>query len=358
MHKKLFIPGPVEVTTQSLHDMGVPMVGHRSKDYEKIHAFCVENVKKVLYTDKFIWIGTCSSTGLMEGAILNLCRKKVLSVVLGAFSDRWNKIAKANGHESVRLEYEWGKAAKPSDIDSKLSEGGFDLVTVVFNETSTGVMSPLKDIAGVMKKYPDVILAVDAVSGMAAARIEVDAWDLDFILAGTQKAWSLPPGLAVAAVSERCFKRAETIEHRGFYFDLLNAKEYAAGKRSNQTPSTPGISLVHALGRQAERYSRDLEAHWAKHVEMAKFVQDWARDRGFELFAEPGYESLSLTCIKNTRGISVAGLNAELGKRGYMLSNGYGKLKEQTFRIAHMGTMTLTEVRDLLLNVDDILGFK
>ncbi len=358
MHKKLFIPGPVEVTTQSLHEMSVPMVGHRSTDYEKIHAFCVENVRKVLYTDRFIWIGTCSSTGLMEGAILNLCKKKVLSVVLGAFSDRWNKMAKANGRESVRLEYEWGKAAKPEDIDAKLSEGGFDLVTVVFNETSTGVMSPLKDIAGVMKKYPDVLLAVDAVSGMAAARIEVDAWDLDFVLAGTQKAWSLPPGLAVAAVSERCFKRAETIEHRGFYFDLLSAREYAAGKRSNQTPSTPGISLVHALGRQAERYSRDLEAHWAKHVEMAKFVQDWARNRGFELFAEPGYESLSLTCIKNTKGISVAGLNAELGKRGYMLSNGYGKLKEQTFRIAHMGTMTLTEVRDLLLNVDDILGYK
>jgi aspartate aminotransferase-like enzyme len=358
MHKKLFIPGPVEVTPRSLHDMSVPMVGHRSKDYERIHAFCVENVKKVLYTDRFIWVGTCSSTGLMEGAILNLCKKRVLSVVVGAFSDRWNKIAKANGKDTDRLEYEWGRAAKPEDIDKKLSSGDFDLVTLVFNETSTGVMSPLADIAGVMKRYPDVLLAVDAVSGMAAAKVEVDAWDLDFILAGTQKAWSLPPGLAVAAVGEKCFQRAESIENRGYYFDLLNARQYAAGKRSNQTPSTPGISLVHALGRQAERYAADLDAHWAKHIEMAEFVRSWAVDRGFELFAEPGYESVSLTCIRNTRGISVAELNAELGERGYALSNGYGKLKEQTFRIAHMGTTTLPEVRDLLLNVDDVLGFK
>ncbi len=358
MHKKLFIPGPVEVTPESLHDMAVPMVGHRSKDYEKIHAFCVDNVKKVLYTDKFIWVGTCSSTGLMEAAILNLCKKKVLSVVVGAFSDRWNKIAAANGKQTERLDYEWGKAAKPEDIDKMLAKGGFDLVTLVFNETSTGVMSPLKEIAEVVKKYPDVILAVDAVSGMAAAKVEVDAWGIDYILAGTQKAWSLPPGLAVAAVSEKCFKRAETVENRGFYFDLLSAQEYAAGKRTNQTPSTPGISLVYALGRQAERYSKDLDAHWAKHFEMAKFVREWAKSRGFELFPEPGYESLSLTCITNTKGISVADLNSELGKRGYSLSNGYGKLKEKTFRIAHMGTMTLPEVRDLLLNVDDILGFK
>jgi aspartate aminotransferase-like enzyme len=202
-------------------------------------------------------------------------------------------------------------------------------------------------------------MAVDAVSGMAAAKVPVDEWGIDFILAGTQKAWSLPPGLAVAAVSERCFERAKTIEHRGLYFDLLDAREYAMGeKRQNQTPSTPGISLVYALGKQAERYAKDLDAHWAKHFDMAKLVREWAKSRGFELFPEPGYESLSLTCITNTKGISVADLNSELGKRGYSLSNGYGKLKEKTFRIAHMGTMTLPEVRDLLLNVDDILGFK
>lgn len=357
MHKKLFIPGPVEVTPEALHDMSVPMVGHRSKDYEKIHAHCVNNVKKVLYTDQFILVGTCSSTGLMEAAVRNLSRKKILSVVLGAFSDRWNKIATANGKDADRLEYEWGLAAKPADIDAKLSEGGYDLVTVVFNETSTGVMSPLKEIAEVVAKHDDVILAVDAVSGMAAAKVETDAWGIDYMLAGTQKAWSLPPGLAVAVVSERCFQRAEEVENRGFYFDLLSYKKYAAGKRTNQTPSTPGISLVHALGRQAERFAADLDAHWSKHFAMREMVHDWVAKRGFELFAEEGYESLSLTCIKNTKGIDVAGLNKELGARGYNLSNGYGALKEKTFRIAHMGTMTPPELRDLLLNVDDIMGW-
>ncbi|MBD3398749.1 MAG: aminotransferase class V-fold PLP-dependent enzyme [Candidatus Coatesbacteria bacterium] len=357
MHKKLFIPGPVEVTPEALHDMSVPMVGHRSKDYEKIHAHCVENVKKVLYTDKFILVGTCSSTGLMEAAVRNLSRKKILSVVVGAFSDRWNKIALANGKSADRLEYDWGKAAKAADIDARLAEGDYDLVTVVFNETSTGVMSPLKEIVEAVNKHDDVILAVDAVSGMAAAKVETDAWGIDYMLAGTQKAWSLPPGLAVAVVSERCFERAAEVENRGFYYDLLNFKKYAAGKRTNQTPSTPAISLVHALGKQAERFNRDLEAHWAKHVTMRDLVHDWAESRGFELFAEEGYESLSLTCLTNTKGIDVAGLNAELGKRGYHLSNGYGALKEKTFRIAHMGTMTPPEVRDLLLNIDDIMGW-
>lgn len=357
MHKKLFIPGPVEVTPEALHDMSVPMVGHRSKDYEKIHAHCVENVKKVLYTDKFLLVGSCSSTGLMEAAVLNLSRKKILSVVLGAFSKRWHDIALANGKPADKLDYEWGLAAKPEDIDKKLAEGGYDLVTLVYNETSTGVMSPLKEINDVVKKHPDVILAVDAVSGMAAAKVEVDTWDIDYILAGTQKAWSLPPGLAVAAVSERCFERAAEVENRGFYFDLLTYKQYGAGKRTNQTPSTPAISLVHALGRQAERYSRDLEGHWKKHIVMRDMVHDWVAKRGFELFAEKGYESLSLTCIKNTREIDVAGLNKKLGERGYALSNGYGALKEKTFRIAHMGTMTPPEVRDLLLNVDDIMGW-
>ncbi len=358
MHKKLFIPGPVEVTPEALHDMSVTMVGHRTKDYEKIHALCVENVRKVLYTDNFIWVATNSSTGLMEAAILNLCKKKVLSVVQGAFSDRWNDIAKANGKANDRLEYEWGTAPKAADIEAKVKTGEYDLVTLVHNETSTGVMSPLKEIAEMMKKYPDTILAVDAVSGMAAAKVEVDAWGIDFILAGTQKAWALPPGLAVAAVSEKCFKRAETVENRGFYFDLLNAKKYGDGKKQNQTPSTPGISLIHALGLQAGRYAADLDAHWAKHEEMAKLVHTWVKERGFELFAEKGYESASLTCIKNTKGISVADLNKKLNARGYHLSNGYGaKLKEKTFRIAHMGTMTLPEVRDLLLNIDDILGY-
>jgi predicted phosphoserine aminotransferase len=240
-------------------------------------------------------------------------------------------------------------------IDKELASGKYDAITVVHNETSTGVMNPMKEIGDVMKKYPDVIFMVDAVSSMAGAKIDFEGWGIDLCVASVQKAFALPAGLAVAVISDKALAKAEKVEHRGSYTDFLAMKKRYDEK--SQTPNTPAISLLYAMDVQLDRMlAEGMDNRYQRHIDMAKIVRKWAVDRGFELFAEPGYESLTLTTVKNNKGISVADLNKELGTRGFTISNGYGSLKEQTFRIAHMGDLTVPEVQELLKNIDEILG--
>ena len=222
------------------------------------------------------------------------------------------------------------------------------------NETSTGVMNPVPEIAALIHaKYPDVLILVDAVSGMAGAKIEFDAWGLDVCLAGVQKCFALPPGLTVCAVSDRARERALQVPNPGYYFayDEMD-KKYDA----HQTPATPAISLIQALNVQMDDIlAEGLENRWARHIEMAEIVRDWAR-KNFALYGDERYLSNTVTNIENTRGISVADLNKELGKRGAMISNGYGDLKEKCFRIAHMGDLQVADIQWLLAQIDDILG--
>ncbi|MCK5832940.1 alanine--glyoxylate aminotransferase family protein [bacterium] len=361
-HKKLFIPGPTEVLPDILEAMSMPMIGHRSKDYSNLQGETTKRVQKCLYTKNQIIVSTSSSTGLMEAAVLNFCRKgkKILALECGAFSDRWATIARANGKEVIDLKVDWGMGIHPEMVDEVLAKRAdeIDLVMLVMNETSTGLMNPAKEIQAVVNKYRDagVLMAIDAVSAMMAVPIKTDEWGIDYVLAGVQKAWSLPPGLAIAAISERAIERAKEVENRGYYFDLL---EYIKKNEKDQTPSTPAISLVNALNVMCKRIldEEGLDNRWARHERQAKMVRDWALSHGFEMFPEEGFYSVSLSCIKNTKGISVADLNKELGKRGKMISNGYGKLKESAFRIAHMGDIYEKDIAELLADIDDILGF-
>jgi aspartate aminotransferase-like enzyme len=224
----------------------------------------------------------------------------------------------------------------------------------VLNETSTGIMDPVKEIAAMIHaKYPDVLVLVDAVSGMAGAKIEFDAWGLDVCLAGVQKCFALPPGLTVCAVSDRARERCQTVPNRGFYFawDVMDGKY-----EKHQTPATPAISLIQALNKQMDAIlAEGLDNRWARHEEMAHFVQDWAR-KYFKLYSDERYLSHTVTNIENNRGISVADLNKALGERGAMISNGYGTLKEKCFRIAHMGDITLDDLKWLTAQIEDILG--
>ncbi|HHS50611.1 MAG TPA: alanine--glyoxylate aminotransferase family protein [candidate division Zixibacteria bacterium] len=362
-HKKLFIPGPTEVLPDILEAMAMPMIGHRSKDYSALQGETTPKVQQCLYTKNQIIVSTSSSTGLMEAAVLNFVRpgKKVLACMCGAFSDRWSKIAKANNKDVIELKVDWGMGIHPEMIDDILAKQAeeIDLVLLVMNETSTGVLNPAKEIQAVVNKYRDagVMMAIDAVSAMMVVPIKVDEWEVDFVLAGVQKAWSLPPGLAVAAMSERAIERANEVPHRGYYFDLL---EYVKSNAKDQTPSTPAISQINALRVMATRIleQEGLENRWARHARQADMVRNWATSRGFEIFPEKGFYSQALTCVKNNLGISVADLNSALGKRGKMISNGYGKLKEETFRISHMGDIYEKDLEELLADIDDILGFK
>ena len=290
----------------------------------------------------------------MEGSLRQTVQKRALVPVCGAFSDRWYNIAVANGIPADRIDVEWGQGFTPEMVEEALSKADYDVLTVTYNETSTGVMNPLADIAAMVReKYPDVVILVDAVSAMAGAKIEFDAWGIDVAISSSQKCFALPPGITITAVSDRAFKRAEQIPNRGYYFDFLNMLKYY---KRDQTPATPAVSLIQALNQQMDDIlAEGLENRWARHIQMAGMVHSWAR-KNFALFAGDAFLSNTVTTVENTRGISVANLNTELGKRGAMISNGYGNLKEKTFRIAHMGDITPADIQWLLSQIDDILA--
>jgi aspartate aminotransferase-like enzyme len=355
MHDKLFIPGPSEVRAELLQVVATPQVGHRTQKYKDLHAAVIPLLKKILYTEQDVLLFTCSSTGVMEGSLRNLCHKKALVTVNGAFSKRWFQICGFNGVPGDKLEVEWGKSVTPEMVDAKLKTGDYDCFCLVFNETSTGVRAPLEKIAEVMKKYPDVSFCVDAVSAMAGDKIECDKLGLDVCLAGLQKCWGLPTGLTVTMVSGRAMEKAAKAKAPGYYVNFPDAKKY---NDQAQTPHTPAIPLIFGLKAQCEHIVNEegLDNRWARHLEMARMVRKWAVDRGWTLFPEKGYESNTLTCINNTKGISIADLNKRLSKEHHcIISNGYGDLKEKTFRIAHMADCTVAEIKDLLGWIDEIV---
>ena len=353
MYKKLFIPGPTHVREKILQAQAAPMIGHRAKEYSDLQAAVTTKLQQLLYTQQRVYLYACSSTGMMEGSVRQASTRRILNTVCGAFSKRWFQITAANGVPCDKVEVPMGQAITPALVDEALSKGDYDAITIVMNETSTGLTNPVADIAALIhEKYPDVLILVDAVSGMAGIKIEFDAWGLDVCLAGVQKCFALPAGLTVCAVSDRARERAQQIESPGYYFSYAQMdKRY----EKHQTPATPAISLIQALNAQMDDIlAEGLENRWRRHEEMATTVQDWAR-RYFGLYSDERYLSNTVTNVKNTRGISVAGLNEELGKRGAMISNGYGDLKEKCFRIAHMGDLTLDDVKWLLGQIEDIL---
>ncbi len=351
-HKRLFIPGPTEVRVENLAALARPQVGHRSDEFKALDASVIPKLRKLLGTEGKVLLFTSSSTGVWEAAVRNCVRDRVLCCMQGAFSDRWLTVAEANGKQAVPLKVEWGQAITAEMIDAELAKGGYDAITVVHNETSTGVMNHLEEIAAVMKEYPEVSFLVDAVSSMAGTGIDVDALRIDVCLAGLQKAFALPAGLAVASVSDRALEKAATIENRGYYFDLVEIAKY---DDKGMTPSTPAIPQIQALDAQLDDFFEEgLEARYERHAFLADIVRSWAR-RHFALFAAEGFESPTITCVENTRGASIADLNEQLAGQWAMISNGYGVLKEKTFRIAHMGDTQEWEIRGLLATIDRIL---
>lgn len=355
MHKKLFIPGPIDVKEDVLEQMTRPMIGHRSKEASILQRSISEKLQEVFYTKEQILLSTSSGSGLMEGAIRSCTRKKAAVFSVGAFGDRWYKMAASNNVPADKFAVEPGEATKPEAVDEALATGEYDLITITHNETSTGVMNPVEEISKVMKKYPEVIWCLDAVSSMAGTKIEVDKLGVDICITSTQKCFGMPPGMAAASMSKKAVEAAKQVKYRGVYLDLLELYEYIQ-KKDHQYPSTPAIPIMYAMDYQLDKIlSEGLEKRFARHLEMAQYVRAWTK-KNFDIFPKEEYTSNTLTTVKNTRGIDVASLNRELGSRGYAISNGYGDLKEKTFRISHMGDYTLDDVEGLIQEIDDILG--
>ncbi len=354
-HTKLFIPGPTEVRAKIREAQVKPMVGHRSAAFSELFARIQPKLRQLFYTQSRVYVSTSSGTGLWEGASRNCIRddKKVLHFVNGAFSERWAYTSKANGKQVVVVELEWGKAVRGEMVRQQLKAGGFDAVVFVHSETSTGVMSPLAEIAEAVKEFPDVFLLVDGVSSAAGVKIEVDKLGIDVVVVSSQKAFALPPGLAFAPVSDRVLARAKTIPYRGYYFDFLALEENLL---KNFTPATPAISLMYALDQQLDdMLAEGLDARFARHAELGRLTRQWAKDNDFRLFAEPGFESDTVTCITNNRQIDVAAMTKYTKERGMQMDGGYGKMKGKTFRVAHMGDVTRAEIEELLACMSEFL---
>ncbi|MDO9549152.1 MAG: alanine--glyoxylate aminotransferase family protein, partial [Candidatus Marinimicrobia bacterium] len=302
----------------------------------------------VFFTENPILLSTSSGSGLMEGSVRSLTAKRAVVFSVGAFGNRWAKMAKANNVPVDKVEAEWGQPTLPEIVDEYLSTGKYDVFTITHNETSTGVMNPIEEIAEIKKKYPDVLWLVDAVSSAAGVKIDVDKLGIDVCITSTQKALGLPPGLSVCTISPKAIEQGRKVEFRGLYLDLIDIYDYMQ-KKPYQYPSTPSLSHYYALDKQLDYILNveGLENRFARHLEMAKVTRAWA-NKHFEQFAAKGYESNTLTTIKNTKGISVADLNKRIGEKGYMISNGYGDLKEKTFRIAHMADRSMAELKALL----------
>ncbi|MEM9481846.1 MAG: alanine--glyoxylate aminotransferase family protein [Verrucomicrobiota bacterium] len=353
-HIHLFIPGPVEVSPETYEAMSHPMVGHRSGDFAALYEDVHPKLQTLFETTQPVFLSTSSAWGVMEGAIRNLAVKKVLCCCAGAFSDKWVDVAKRCGKDAEALQYEWGEAIVPADIDAKLATGEFDLVTFIHSETSTGVLNPLKEVAEVVSKYPDVLLVVDTVSSFSTVPTPVDELGVDLMLTGSQKALALPPGLAPFTCSEAAFARAESINDRGYYFDLL---EFRKNQEKFMTPSTPCISTIYGLQHQLNKFFQEgVENRHARHAKTNAMVHQWAADNGFKHFPPEGFRSKALTCLKNERGLDLDAWNKLLKSRHQLMINmGYGKIKGTTFRISNMGDETEASVGNMLDALSDTL---
>ena len=349
----MFVPGPVDVADEVLQAQTRPMIPHRSAEFEAIFRRASEKAAKIFFTEARVFITASSGTGLQEASVRNLAKSRVLSCVNGAFGARWYDVARLNGKDAVKLEFEWDEPLSPEKIAEAVKTHHPEVVTMVHNETSTGMMNPVREVAAAVHAAdPEVLVLVDAVSSFSGAKIEVDAWGLDLVLTSSQKCLALPPGLALAAVSDRAMEKAESVPNRGWYFDFLRMEKH---RLKDSTPATPAVSLIYALDFQLDRIlDEGIEARFARHAEMAQRVQSWAEGRGMSIFAPAPYRSHTVTTIRNTLGWEIGKVNEYLLARGMRIANGYGPLKNKTFRIAHMGETTMSDIDALLAALDEM----
>src|SRR5436309_4974304 len=353
-HDKLFTPGPVEVSAKTLAAFSRPMIGHRGEDFKNLYRDVHPKLQTLFGTRQSVFLSTSSAWGVMEASIRNLVDRGVLCCMCGAFSDKWRDVARRCGKNAEPLQVEWGKHIDPKGLDRASASGKFDTVTLIHNETSTGVINPLPEICCTLAKYPDVILILDTVSSFSAMKIDMDALGIDVMLTGAQKALALPPGFSLFSVSEKGFSRAEKQKDRGYYFDFLEFKKQQA---EWMTPSTPSIGHIFALqSKLNEIFEEGLDARFARHARTNALVHDWVRRAGFDFFAEEGFRTKTLTCVRNNRGIDVAKLVRDLRQKHHLvIDGGYGKIKGQTFRLSNMGDESEDTVSHLLACLDNCL---
>lgn len=350
---KFFLPGPAYVPQDAREAMTKPMVGHRSAGFTQFYLSMAEKLPKVLRTSGDVMVASGSSTLVMESAVVSCVSSDVLNLVNGAFSDRWHSISKSVGKAADKVAFPWGEAIDPETVRAALRRKKYEAVTMVHNETSTGVMSPVADVAKVIREESDALILVDTVSSLGGAPVEPDAWGLDVVLAGTQKALATPPGLTVFTLSERAAAQARKVPHRGFYTDLLR---YLDKHKEGGFITTPAIPLLYALDVQLDRIlAEGMEARWARHERLYRRTAEWVAARGCKYASAPNARSITVSCMKPPEGVDPQGIVKGLAARGYTIGGGYGDWKPATFRFGHMGEVRERDLEALLAEADQVL---
>ena len=356
MDCRYFIPGPVWVRPEILAEMTRPMVGHRSGEFRQVMARIFPDLKALFRTKQHAFVASCSGTGLLEAAILNCVPRSVLVTTCGAFSERWFQIANRLGLEADRLDHAWGEPIDPVKLANHLAgrHHRYDAVTITHNETSTGVLNDLETLARVVREHSgETLVLVDAVSSLASAPLEFDAWGLDVCVASSQKGIGVPPGAAVFAVSDRAMARSESEKYKGMYFDFLEFLRHF--EESCNVPYTPAVPIYYALAAQLEHILRGegLEARWARHRAMRDAILAGTAEHADPL-APRGHESPSVTTLVPKHGRTPRAVVDAMKERGFTLSGGYGRIKDDTFRIGHMGDLTLADVETMLAALAEV----
>ena len=344
---RFFNPGPGWVRPQVLQALTGPMLSHRSQAFMDLYGRILDKLPKVFRTTPGRAHTLASSaTGVWEAALVSCVEGPVLSLGNGAFSEKWGEMSQRLGLETDTLKAEWGKPISPDDVKAKLAAKKYAAVTVVHSETSTGVLNDLPAIAKVVRENSDALVFADCVTSVAGTKVETDAWGLDVVLTGSQKAFALPPGLALFAMSERTLAAAKKKKFRGLYLDLVDIDAFAQKK---QTPTTPCLSLLYALDVQLDHIlAEGIENRWARHEAMRAAVADWAGKNGFSIFAQKGAESPTVTSMIPPAGVNAEELNKALKAAKWTTGSGYGKLKATNVRIGHMGDVDVASVKAFL----------
>jgi aspartate aminotransferase-like enzyme len=348
LDERFFLPGPTEVRPEVLEAMRHPMIPHRSAAMELLMRTIHGRLQPLFGTTRPVYVVNGSATYAMEMAIRCGSVGRVLSVVCGAFGERFAEIAELTGREVTRVIAEPGESVSPEQVRLALAHGAYDTVTMVHSETSTGVLSDVAGIAAAVREASNALLLVDAVTSIGAMPFQMDSWGADFVFTGSQKALALPPGLAFAAASERLLNRARTLFDRGFVLDLVKYEDYW---HKSQSPTTPSISLLFALDRQlADMELEGLGARFTRHAQMARMTWDWVEvdggsDLRLEVLAREGERSPTVTAIVCDRPEWVV---RSLSEQGYVIGTGHGDLKHTTVRIGHMGDHSVEGLGALL----------
>jgi aspartate aminotransferase-like enzyme len=349
-----FLPGPTEVRPEILAAMTRPMISHRGPEFEEIFVRIQQRLKRVFLTERPVFISTSSGTGMMEAAIRCAAPGRILSLVNGAFSERFANIAAACGRDVDRYDVDWGEVHDVAELERRLGSNNYSAITVGHSETSTGALNEVRALSDAAHRY-GVYCLIDGVSSIAGAELRFDDWGLDYVLTGSQKAFALPPGLAFAVASEKYLELARGDGSRGVYFDLL---EYEELVKKNQTPNTPAISLYFALDAQLDdMLDERMENRWGRHASMQNEVLTWAEGHVLRVVASERGRSPTVTAIEMPEGIDAVTLHRRLGERGITVGTGYGKLRMKSFRIGHMGDHSVQTVRRCLRACDAALGF-